>query len=153
VERPESVADHSFAMALLAWRIARGVPGVDAARVALMALLHDLPEARLTDIPDPAKRRLPEGAFAEAEAGVVREQWPDDDDAVALMEEFREGRTEEAKLARACDNLEFLLQAAFYRDAGRPLTGAMLGRARGGAAWAHPVTRPLVEELLDDESD
>jgi putative hydrolase of HD superfamily len=150
VEQPESVADHSFAMALLAWRIAREIPGIDAVRVALMALLHDFPEARLTDIPDPAKKCLPEGAFADAEERVTAEQWPADTEAIALLQEFRAGETEEAKLARACDNLEFLIQAAFYRDAGRAQAGRMLARAKRGAAWGHPVTRPIVEELLED---
>ena len=93
VDRPESVADHSFSLALLAWRLARETPGLDANRVVLMALLHDFPEARLTDIPNPAKWLLPEGAFEEAERRVTAEQWPDDGEAVALLEEFRAGET------------------------------------------------------------
>lgn len=150
VEQPESVADHCFAMALLAWRLAREAGDVDPGRVVLMALLHDFPEARLSDIPNPGKQLLPEGAFEAAEERVTADQWPDDGEARALLEEFRAGETPEAKFVAACDHLEFLLQAAAYREAGRPLTERMLARAKAGAAWAHPVTRPIAEKLLED---
>ena len=55
IDHPESVADHSFVAALLAWRLARELPGLNATKVLLMMLLHDVHEARLTDIPDPSK--------------------------------------------------------------------------------------------------
>jgi putative hydrolase of HD superfamily len=150
IDRPESVADHSFAMALIAWRIAREAGGLDAERVLLMALLHDFAEARLTDIPNPAKELLPEGAFAAAEAEVIRAQWPDDDEAKALLAEFLAGETEEAKLVAAVDHLELVFQAAAYREAGHPMTERMLVRARGGRAMGHPLTRPYAEPLVVD---
>ena len=74
VSTVESVADHAFRVALLAWAVAR-LPGGDTAaepidpdRVLLIALAHDLPEAiagdptpyRTEDIPahdDPGARR------------------------------------------------------------------------------------------------
>ena len=148
VRRPESVADHGFSMALLAWRIARDVPGLDASRVVLMTLLHDFHEARLTDLPTPAKKYLPKGAVEEAERRIVAEQWDPDDRAVSLIAEFVAGRTAVAKLAQAVDHLEFLLQAEAYREAGHRLTEPMLRRAKEGAAWSHPVTRPWAEEIV-----
>jgi len=150
VDLPESVAEHSFSMALIAWRIAREAGGLDAERVLLMALLHDFSEARLTDIPNPAKELLPDGAFAEAEAGVIRDQWPDDEEAQALLAEFLAGETEEAKLVAAVDHLELVFQAAAYREAGHPMTERMLVRARRGPAAKHPLTRPYAEPLLSD---
>jgi putative hydrolase of HD superfamily len=147
VDRPESVADHSFAAALLAWRIAREAGGLDANRVLLMALLHDFAEARLTDIPNPAKELLPEGAVAAAESRVIREQWPDDEGARELLAEFLAGETEEAKLVAAVHHLELIFQAAAYREAGHPQTGRMLVRARRGPAVSHPLTRPYAEAL------
>lgn len=150
VDRPESVADHSFAMAMVAWRIAREAPGLDAGRVLLMSLLHDFAEARLTDIPNPAKQLLPEGAFEEAEAGVIREQWRDDEEAQSLLAEFLAGETEEAKLVAAVDHLELVLQAAAYREAGHPMAARMLIRAREGPAMRHPLTRSYAEPLVRD---
>lgn len=148
VETPESIADHTFAMALLVWRLARETEGVDPQRCVLMALVHDVHEARLGDIPTPAKAHFTEGAIDAAERSIAAEQWADDPDGLALVEEFLAGETPEAKLVRAADHLEFLLQAADYCREGRPLPRVMIERAPKGAAWAHPVTRPYVEALM-----
>jgi putative hydrolase of HD superfamily len=148
VRAPESVADHSFASALLGWRIARETPGVDAPRVALLLLVHDLLEARLGDVPTPAKRYLPEGALDIAEKRIVEEQWSGDAEGAALAREFLDGRTPEAELARAVDNLEFVLEATDLVRAGERGPREMLGRVRQGAAFAHPATRPYVETCL-----
>jgi putative hydrolase of HD superfamily len=148
VRDPEHIADHVFAAAALGWRIARETPGVDAARVALLLLVHDLHEARLSDIPSPAKKYLPDGAIDGAERAIVAQQWADDPDGAALAREFLDGRTAEAALARAVDHLEFLLEAASLVSAGARGPREMLGRATDGAAWSHPATRPYVERLL-----
>ncbi len=166
IESPESVADHSFGAALLGWRIARSVSGVDAERVTLMLLLHDFHEAKLTDLPNPWKKYFPEGAIDEAEERIIAEQWPGgggeggsggdregdgvDAEARALLAEFRARETPEAQLAAAVDHLEFLLQAAFYRAAGRTLTDEMLGRRFQGPAFAHPATRAVAEKAMSD---
>lgn len=150
VSSPESVADHGYAAALLAWRVARDAPGVDADRVVRMILVHDFHEARLGDIPTPAKRHFPDGAIESAERSIAAEQWPEGDEAIALLDEFLAGDTPEAALARAVDHLELLLQAQAYREAGHEGVAGMLGRAKKGAAWAHPLTRPWVERILQD---
>src|SRR5437870_2233242 len=48
VEDAESVADHSYRVALLAWLLARR-RGLDAGHAALIALVHDLAEAEVGD--------------------------------------------------------------------------------------------------------
>jgi putative hydrolase of HD superfamily len=147
---PESVGSHTFSLALLVWKLARQVGGVDAERCATMALVHDLHEVHLGDIPTPAKKHLPEGSILAAERSIADSQWADDPDGRALVEEFLAGETEEARLVQAADNLEFLYQAAEYRREGHPRTERMLRRAKTGAAWRHPVTRPHVEILLSE---
>src|SRR5215211_3741768 len=54
-EQAESVADHSFRVALFAWLAADGT-GLDRDRVLKLALIHDLAEAITGDLPpyDPA---------------------------------------------------------------------------------------------------
>jgi putative hydrolase of HD superfamily len=148
VDSPESIADHTCSTALLVWQLARETPGTDPHRCVLMALLHDLHEARLGDIPTPAKRHFEGGAILAAERGIIAEQWADDPEALALLGEFLDGETADARLVRAADHLEFLFQAAEYRREGRPLTERMIRRAHAGAAWEHPATRPWVDELL-----
>jgi len=148
IDTPESIADHTCSAALLVWQLARETPGTDPHRCVLMALLHDLHEARLGDLPTPAKRHFPAGAILAAERSIIAEQWADDPEARALLDEFLDGETPDAKLVRAADHLEFLFQAAEYRREGHPQTERMLRRAQGGAAWDHPATRPYVDELL-----
>jgi len=46
----ESVADHTFQTAIISFALARLVGTVDAERVVLLALVHDLPEARTGDL-------------------------------------------------------------------------------------------------------
>ena len=49
VENPESVAEHSFRTAAIAYLLAK-LEGADAGRVTLMALFHDMGEARTNDL-------------------------------------------------------------------------------------------------------
>ena len=62
----ESVADHSFRVALLAWLAAPGEPALDRDRVLKLALLHDLAEAVTGDEPpyDPATTPHPDDESA-----------------------------------------------------------------------------------------
>lgn len=145
---PESVADHSFATALLAWQLAREQSGVDPAKVLLMALLHDYHEARLGDIPAPVKERFPPAEVERAEGRVMDEQWEGDPQTRALLEELRAGESEEARLVWAVDHLELLVQAARYYQEGYREVVEMLRRARGGRAFEHPATRPLARAIL-----
>ena len=55
VPLPESVADHSYRMAMLA--MICSVPGVDSGRAVQIALVHDLAEAHVTL--QPRSRRTP----------------------------------------------------------------------------------------------
>lgn len=119
VERPESVADHSFAVGLLAWRRARA-EGLDAGKALLMGLLHDFHEARLGDIPSPVKRRMDPEGLAAVEADIVREQWEEwAPEVVALMEELSAGESPEARLVHEADGEELRHQARRYLADGR----------------------------------
>ncbi|MCB1161826.1 MAG: HD domain-containing protein [Candidatus Krumholzibacteriia bacterium] len=114
IEHPESVASHSFAVGLLAWREARA-RGLDADKALLMGLLHDFHEARLGDIPSPVKRLLPADALAQAEAELRAAQWAGwAPELLGLLEEFEAGESAEARLVRAMDREELRLQAQRY---------------------------------------
>ena len=62
VPDPESVADHSFRVALLTLVLA-DLKGLDALKAVRMALIHDLGEAETGDL-TPARRRLTPRALA-----------------------------------------------------------------------------------------
>ena len=58
--RRESVAEHSWRLALMALLVADEFPDVDCGRVVRMCLVHDLGEAFTGDIPAFEKRRQDE---------------------------------------------------------------------------------------------
>lgn len=111
---PESVAEHSFAVGLLAWRAARAA-GLNAERALLMGLLHDFHEARLGDIPSPVKARLAEAGLAAAETALIAEQWRDWAPEIAeLLGELASGASAEAQLVHRLDREEREEQARRY---------------------------------------
>lgn len=61
--RPQSVADHSYRVAIIARELVRRLnwenrDGLDVNRLVWLALIHDLDESLTGDIPTPAKRLL-----------------------------------------------------------------------------------------------
>ena len=83
VPQPESVADHCFATTLLALALAESIntdpaahgldEALDVGRVLRVALLHDLAEALITDLPKRSAERLGEATKRAAEAAAFAE--------------------------------------------------------------------------------
>jgi putative hydrolase of HD superfamily len=120
IPAPESVAEHSFRVGVLAYVIAT-MEGANADRSAAIALFHDVPEARTTDLHSVAKPWID----LEPDPRVVAEQTahlPDEIGAPirALIGEFAAKETLEARCAKDADKLECLLQAKEYLAAGNP---------------------------------
>lgn len=145
VDQPESVAEHGFHLAVLIWAVAPQVPGVDLGRALELALVHDLPEVRIGDLPRTASRYLPEGAKAIAESAALAELLaPLGNRAPALLAEYSAGETAEARLVKACDKLQLMLKVFVYERWGA--TGL-------GEFWDNPGNFPEpgiapVDELL-----
>ncbi len=148
VEHPESVADHSYAVALLAWRMARQ-SGLDERRVLLMALLHDFHEARLGDIPRPDKLKLGQEAVEAAERETEAAQWPEDPEILDLLGELRRGESEEAKLVQAVDGLELLIQARRYAAEGHSQAQDFIDTFLRSPEADHPAVAKFLRGLGD----
>jgi putative hydrolase of HD superfamily len=122
----ESVAEHVWRMSTLAMMLAdvlaeQGVD-LDADKVTRMALVHEMGEARIGDIPYPAMRHISGELKYAAEHDAVRTilegMGPVGQRYVMLWEEFEEGQTLEAKIVKAADKLEMMIQAAEYEQIG-----------------------------------
>ena len=132
----ESVADHSYRLAVLAWALARG-RGLDADRALRIALLHDLAEAEVGDETpfdaavaeagfDPARFDAPaprdearraakharELAAIEALAGALGPELGEE--LRTLVSEYQGQSSPEARLVKELDRVETLLQAEEY---------------------------------------
>ncbi len=117
----ESVADHSFRVVVISLLLGDLIEGVDRDRLLRMAVLHDLPESIATDLPLRAVQAMGRDAKRQAERRAWGELLPHNqvlDDWRAVWDEFQEGITLEARLARAADKLEMLLQAYEYERTG-----------------------------------
>lgn len=130
----ESISEHCFHLAMLVWLLAGEEPGVDRGRAVEMALMHDLAELRLGDIPRTARTYLPaevkHAAERKAAADILA---PADPRAFALYDEYERGESAEARFVKACDKLQLMVKVTVYERWGhRGLT----------EFWGNPANFP-----------
>lgn len=148
----ESVAAHSYGVAFTAMLLgdlarSRGME-VDIERVTRMALLHDLAEARIGDLPGNIKPYFEPGTIQKAEERLVSEmlnplgtlgvEW------YSVWQEYEDRQTLEARLVKAADKLDLLIQACEYERGGAQRLDEFWVRAEEDFA------RLGLGELLDD---
>ncbi|MGH7483350.1 MAG: HD domain-containing protein [Longimicrobiales bacterium] len=125
VRDPESVAEHSFRVAILAYIIAV-FEGADPTHAAALGLFHDLPETRLGDVTTIGRpytaAAAPEVVVGDQAAGLPEQLARH---IVALIAEHEGAKTPAATLAARCsrdaDKLDCLLQAREYQQEGNQL--------------------------------
>lgn len=126
VREVESLAAHSFGVAWAAMLLAdcaraRGMP-VDVERVLRMALLHDASEVRTGDLPMTMKKYCGRDALHAAETRIAEELFaPLGSVGAAYVElgrEYEARASLEARLVKAADKLDLLLQAHEYEKGG-----------------------------------
>ncbi|MBQ7627823.1 MAG: HD domain-containing protein [Clostridiales bacterium] len=109
--RTESVAEHSWRMSLMASLLRHEFPDLDMDKVVNMCLIHDLGECFTGDIPTFVKTDADRAA-----EDALLDQWvkslPDElsADIAALYDEMNAQETAEAKVYKALDKLEALIQ-------------------------------------------
>lgn len=176
VPDPESVADHTYGVAVMALVLGE-IAGLDTGRLVKLALLHDLPETELGDA-TPYEPVLAQGAGLAAAllhwrellapeelAARKREKEARETQAVAelvahlpgpanaaiqaLWTEYCQGRTPEARFVAQLDKLEALLQAIEYQKAGHEAdVESFLMSAR--ATVDHPILQAVLAQLEND---
>lgn len=130
VANPESVAEHAFHVAFLVWALASEVPGLDSSRAVELALLHDIGEARLGDLPRTAGQYLPPGAKHDGERAAFAELTaPLGARSTALFDEYLAGTSAEARFVRACDKLQLMIKVAVYERQGSSGLGEFWGNS------------------------
>ena len=105
VEQPESVAAHSWGMAVLALKLCP--QHLDLTRVLTMCLVHDLPEVVVGDL-TPSDDRSTKAEDERAAMVNLAPEW------VEIFDEYEAQSTEEAVFVRSLDKLDMALQANVY---------------------------------------
>jgi putative hydrolase of HD superfamily len=116
VPEPESVAAHSHFVALLALLFVEQFPGVyNRDRLLAMALVHDLAESRLMDIPMPYADAYLKEAKQKAEQAITDDLLGDLPGHLAeLHAEFDAATTPEARLLRGLDKAQMMIKVGCY---------------------------------------
>jgi len=115
VEQPESVAAHSWGMAMLATQLCP--KHLNLQRVLELCILHDVAEVIVGDItphdnvPAAEKHRLEIEAIREM--GICAEE---------MFSEYEKQETEESRFVRYLDKLDMALQAEIYEGQGLDLS-------------------------------
>lgn len=120
VPEPESVSDHCFETAIIAYMLAQQLDEpVDMGKVLAMALFHEVGEVRLTDLPRRSspyvkefKRQAETRASKDILHGVAENVLP-------LLEEMHELKTIEARLVEAAEELQIITAAMYYAKENR----------------------------------
>ncbi len=110
----ESVAEHVFRAAMIAFVLARMDETVDADKVLRLALVHDLPETRTGDL-NYVNQKYVAADEARAADDMTR-SLPFADELRELLAEYREEKSPEAHLAHDADQIEMLLQLKEHLD-------------------------------------
>ena len=115
VKNPESVAAHSWGMALLAIELCP--PELDLARVLTLCVLHDLAEVRVGDITPHDGVSREEKHRRESEAIQAFGM-----NAISAFEEYEAQVTPESQFVKRLDKMDMALQAEIYEAQGLDLS-------------------------------
>ena len=107
VESPESVAAHSWGMAVLALKLCP--EGLNLEHVLKLCLVHDLPEVIVGDL-TPQDDVSTKSADERAAMEQLAPEW------VSLFDEYEEQTTPEAVFVKSLDKLDMALQAKVYMN-------------------------------------
>ncbi|UCB56838.1 MAG: HD family hydrolase [Candidatus Omnitrophota bacterium] len=121
VKDAETVAEHSFRCAVIAYLLAR-MEGVSPYKVLLMALFNDIQEARITDLHKMAQRYIEAHAAEDKSFNEQISSLPKNikKELKDMYREYKAQQSKESIIARDADILECLIQAKEYYEYGYP---------------------------------
>jgi len=119
LDNPESVADHSYSMAIMGMVIS-DLQNYDSEKIIKMILLHDLAESKIGDhtpeqLSNEKKNKLENNAFDEIIKNLpdlIKLQY------LQIWQEYQENNSPESKIVHQIDKLEMVLQAKIYENDG-----------------------------------
>ena len=119
LDNPESVADHSYSMAVISMVIS-DLENYNSEKIIKMVLLHDIAESKIGDytpeqLSNEKKTKLENNAFNEIIKNLpnlIKSQY------LQIWQEYQKNTSPESKLVHQIDKLEMVLQANIYKKDG-----------------------------------
>ena len=151
LDSPESVADHSYSMAIMSMVIS-DLENYNSEKILKMVLLHDLAESKIGDytpdqISKEKKKELENKAFFEIVRNLpdsVRTQY------LKIWQEYQENNSPESKIVHQIDRLEMVLQAKLYQKEGHPKEKLYSFFESAKIDIVHPKLKELFRKILED---
>ena len=151
IENPESVADHSYSMAMMSMVIS-DLENYDSEKILKMVLLHDLAESKIGDftpeqIDMEKKIHLENTAFNE-----IIEDLPDSikKQYLEIWQEYQENTSPESKIIHQIDKLEMVLQAKTYQNEGYSKEKLVTFFESAKIEITHPKLKELFTKIVND---
>ena len=145
----ESVAEHTFRVAIIAYLLAKNEPKANPEKVVLMSLFHDLHEARTGDHNYVNKNYVNVNEVKAVQDST--QELSSGKEIIALIDEFNASDTLEAKLSRDADQLDFILELKRQKDLGNKSAGEWLTYAI--KRLITNFAKKLAEEILRTDSN
>jgi putative hydrolase of HD superfamily len=150
VKDPETVAEHSFRTAVIAYILAQ-LEGADPEKVVSMALFHDMAETRTNDAHRIVRRYVDWENVDKKAVGDQSRRLPDNigKRITSLISEFEKAASLDARIVRDADLLECLVQAREYQTLGYNDVGDWIFNAQ--AALKTESAKKIAAECLKTE--
>ena len=152
LENPESVADHTFSMAIMGMVIS-DLENLNSEKILKMILLHDLAESKVGDIvPDKMsveeKQRLENSAFDQIVKTLPESIIPN---YVSIWKEYQENNSIESQIVHQIDKLEMALQAKIYQFQGYSKENLESFFESAKSSITHPRLKELFTKIVDEK--
>ena len=151
LKHPESVADHSYSMAIMGMVIS-DLENYNSEKILKMILLHDLAESKIGDytpnqISKEDKIKIENKAYDE-----IINSLPD---AIKLQygqiwEEYQKKESPESKIVHQIDKLEMALQAKMYQKEGSSKEAIESFFKSAENEITHPKLKELFNQIIQD---
>ena len=151
MEHPESVADHSYSMAIMGMVIS-DLENYDSEKILKMILLHDLAESKIGDFtPDQIskdkKEKIENNAYDEIISTLpdtIKLQYG------KIWEEYQKQESTESIIVHQIDKLEMVLQAKMYQKGGASPEAVQSFFKSAEKQITHPKLKEILNQILQD---
>jgi putative hydrolase of HD superfamily len=151
ITHPESVADHSYSMSIMAMIIS-DLENYDSEKILKMVLLHDLAESKIGDftpgqISKDEKEKIENQAFRE-----IIEKLPNSIklEYAEIWKEYQNQISVESQFVHQIDRLEMALQAKMYEKSGSSKENIATFLQTAKSDITHPKLKELFDQIVKD---